>query len=138
MSAPSESMGIVNRDTMTMKSGITLENAYMSFTSRAQTIPDQIAFSYSTDRETGERRYFAYANIYVYASADTKSAGKTPVEVNPITIPVDQNAVFGVLYDALKSEYPNYVDQPDQGEEPPREDAPQEDAPEEQAPQDTT
>ena len=108
-------MGIINKDPMTMKSGLNLDNCYLSFTPGPRAMPSPISFSWITD-STGKRTYFAYAGVYVYASAEKKAAGNDPIEVNQVSIPVDEQAVFSVLYNSLKNQYPNFKNEPDDAE----------------------
>lgn len=104
-------MGIINLDTMVLKSGLQLKDCYLSFTSGPHSMPVPINFSWSTD-ENGLKQYFAYASLYVFASPEKKYAGHEPIESSTVSIPVDGNAVFSVLFASLKNQYPNFENIP--------------------------
>ena len=108
-------MGITNLDDMLMKSGLNIKNCYLSFTPNPQSMPTAITFSWTNDGNNN-KTYYAYASVYIFTSEAAKSEGKDPIEVNSVVIPVNEQAVFSVLYDSLKQQYPNYQNVPDQTE----------------------
>ena len=117
MSFDNIGMGLINRNEMDLKNGLNLKNLYMTFMPLATMSPQPIGFNWGVDG-SGNKQYFATATVYVYASETAKLSGKEPIETTNVSIPVDGAAVFGVLYESLKQQYPNYRDVPDADELP--------------------
>ena len=102
-------MGIINLDTMTTKSGLNLNDLYLTFTPGIMTMPNPINMVCSVD-PSGKKIYHAHATMYIYKSPDSKRDGCEPVEIRQLQIAVDPSAVFNILFDSLKKAFPHYKD----------------------------
>ena len=105
-------MGLINFDSIDLKSGLQLKDCYLSFTPASNVMPAPITMSWNVS-PTGSKQYFANAAMYVYAGRDKKAAGCDPVETKQLMIPIDATGVFAILYASLKTQFPNNRDVPD-------------------------
>lgn len=100
-------MGIINHDSMALKSGLDLTGCYLSFVPGPHSMMSTaITMTCNTDMQ-GNRTYFANATLYIYADETKKSAGNEPLETQQVCIPVDSSGVYAILYDSLTKQYPN-------------------------------
>lgn len=112
-------MGVVNRDAMTLSSGLTLSNCYLSFTPGPLQFPqepDSLSLKWSVS-PTGAKMYKALATLYIYTSRDSKLAGLAPLEQRSFVIDEDFDSptvigTFETFYGVLKTQFKDTDDTP--------------------------
>jgi hypothetical protein len=110
-------MGLINNDTFTASNGVQKTGTYISFNNETIYLRKGASSAYMMPPSTvpsTDDTYMVNANYRVFWDKDAKDAGKSFIELRNVSAAVtlaqlDSN-LYGILYEELKKQYPNTVD----------------------------
>jgi hypothetical protein len=110
-------MGLINNDTFTASNGVQKTGTYISFNNETIYLRKGTASAYMmppTSVPVTDDTYMVNANYRVFWDKEAKDAGKSFIELRNVSAVVtlaqlDSN-LYGILYEELKKQYPNTVD----------------------------
>lgn len=102
-------MGFVNLDAMTLDSGVSMQNCYVTLTPNAPKFPFEatpIVIQWRYD-SNGAKAYERHITYYIYASKAAKDAGFLPLQTTVVEFPATGSAqgVLTSVYGNLTSNY---------------------------------
>lgn len=113
-------MGLINNDTFTASNGVQKTGTYISFNNetiylrKGNMYPAMMPSSAAPDAASSNDMYMVNANYRVFWDKEAKEAGKTFIELRNVSamVPLAQldSNLYSVLYEELKKQYPNTMD----------------------------
>ncbi len=93
-------MGLINNDTFTFKSGATAQSTYLKVSGPAFMVQDS----------TSPTGYMATTTLETYYDKQARTAGKAPMQIENLQLPVDPSGVYAIIFGGLKQKFVNCSD----------------------------